>query len=68
LGNAGDLLPEPITLEIWRKLPEDYCRQVEVANGQAIRCEAPSRPHQKAARRLADMIESDWDRLTDLIL
>jgi Uma2 family endonuclease len=53
-----NLQPEPITLEIWRKLPEDYCRQVEVVNGQAIRCEAPSRPHQKAARRLAEMIEA----------
>jgi Uma2 family endonuclease len=57
-----NLQPEPITPEIWRKLPEDYCRQVEVVNGQAVRCEAPSRPHQKAARRLADMIESAAER------
>ncbi|HEY7483971.1 MAG TPA: Uma2 family endonuclease [Streptosporangiaceae bacterium] len=57
-----NLQPEPITLEIWQKLPEAYCRQVEVVNGQAIRCEAPSRPHQKAARRLADMIESAADQ------
>lgn len=57
-----NLQPEPITLEIWRKLPEDYCRQVEVVNGQTLRCEAPSRPHQKAARRLADMIESAVDQ------
>src|SRR5258708_465533 len=57
-----NLQPEPITVEIWRQLPEEFCRQVEVLNGQAIRCESPSRPHQKAARRLADMIESSAER------
>jgi Uma2 family endonuclease len=56
-----NLQPEPITVDVWRKLPEGYCRLVEVVNGQAVRCEAPSRPHQKAARRLADMIESAAD-------
>jgi Uma2 family endonuclease len=53
-----NLQPEPITVEIWRELPEDFCRQVEVVNGQAIRCESPSREHQKAARRLAAMLEN----------
>ena len=35
-----NLQPEPISVEIWRELPEEFCRQVEVVNGQAVRCEA----------------------------
>jgi Uma2 family endonuclease len=53
-----NLQPEPITVEIWRNLPEEFCRQVEVVNGQAVRCDALSREHQTAARRIADMLES----------
>ncbi|MFE3193395.1 Uma2 family endonuclease [Nocardia sp. NPDC059240] len=53
-----NLQPAPITVEIWKKLPEDFCRLVEVVNGEAVRAEAPTRPHQKAARRIADMIET----------
>ncbi|WP_280361156.1 Uma2 family endonuclease [Nocardia wallacei] len=53
-----NLQPAPITLDIWRKLPEDFCRLVEVVNGEAVRAESPNRPHQKAARRLADMVEA----------
>lgn len=56
-----NLQPEPITGEIWRNLPEEFCRQVEVVNGQAVRCESPSRAHQTAARRLADMLEASAD-------
>ncbi len=52
------LQPEPITVEIWRDLPEEFCRQVEVVNGQAVRCEAPRRTHQAAARRLATVLDS----------
>lgn len=53
-----NLQPEPITVEIWRDLPEEFCCQVEVVNGQAVRCEAPRRTHQAAARRLAAVLES----------
>jgi Uma2 family endonuclease len=53
-----NLQPEPITEEIWRNLPEEFCRQVEVVNGQAIRCESHGRAHQAAVRRLADMLEA----------
>jgi Uma2 family endonuclease len=56
-----NLQPEPITEEIWRNLPEEFCREVEVVNGQAIRCESPSRAHQTAVRRLANMLESSAD-------
>ncbi|GEM34646.1 hypothetical protein NN3_56530 [Nocardia neocaledoniensis NBRC 108232] len=57
-ATSDNLQPEPVTLEIWRKLPEDYCRQVEVVNGDIVRAESPQRAHQKAARRLADLVES----------
>ena len=60
-AKAGNLQPEPITAEIWRQLPEDFCRQVEVVNGQAIRRDAPSRPHQAATRRLANLLEAAAD-------
>ena len=56
-ATPGNLQPEPITEEIWRNLSEEFCRQVEVVNGQAIRCESPSRSHQAAARRLANILE-----------
>jgi hypothetical protein len=45
-------------IEIWRDLPEEFCRQVEVMNGQAVRREEPWRTHQAAARRLAAVLES----------
>lgn len=38
-----NLQPEPVTVEIWRNLPEEYCRQVEIVNGQVVRCAAPTR-------------------------
>jgi Uma2 family endonuclease len=57
-ARPDNLQPEPITAEIWRKLPEEFCREVEVQNGQAVRCESPSRPHQTAAHRLRTMLES----------
>ncbi|WP_336085813.1 Uma2 family endonuclease [Nocardia sp. SSK8] len=47
-----------MTLEIWRELPEDYCRQVEVVNGDIVRAEAPNRAHQKTGRRIADLLEA----------
>ncbi|MEQ4715379.1 Uma2 family endonuclease [Nonomuraea sp. B19D2] len=52
-----ELQPEPITLDIWKRLPEEFCRQVEVINGQAVRCESPTRLHQKMSRHLANMLE-----------
>jgi Uma2 family endonuclease len=53
-----NLQPEPITLEVWRRLPEEFCRQVELVNGQVVRCEHPSRAHQAAATRLAAMLDA----------
>ncbi|MFE9327949.1 Uma2 family endonuclease [Nocardia sp. NPDC052278] len=52
-----NLQPEPITVEIWKELPEDFCRLVEVENGEAVRAEEPSRPHHTATFRLAHMVD-----------
>jgi hypothetical protein len=57
-ATPDNLQPEPVTVEIWRNLPEEYCRQVEIVNGQVVRCAAPTRTHQNAARRLTNMLES----------
>lgn len=54
----GNLQPEPITLEVWRNLPEEFCREVELVNGQAVRCERPSRAHQAAASRITAMLDA----------
>lgn len=54
----ANLQPEPITVEVWRNLPEDFCRQVELVNGQVVRCEKPSRAHQAAATRVAAMLDA----------
>ena len=53
-----NLQPEPITAEVWRRLPEEFCRQVEVVNGQAVRSEHPSRAHQAAAARVTAMLDA----------
>jgi Uma2 family endonuclease len=57
-ATTGNLQPEPITVEIWRNLPADFCRQVEVVNGQAVRCDTPGRAHQTAVRRIASLLEA----------
>jgi hypothetical protein len=40
-------------LEIWRNPPEEFCRQVKLVNGHAVRRERPGRAHQAAANRIA---------------
>jgi Uma2 family endonuclease len=65
-ATPGNLQPEPITEEIWRNLPEEFCHQVEVVNGQAIRCDPPGRAHQTAARRLANILELSADEYRSL--
>ncbi|MEV6767076.1 Uma2 family endonuclease [Nocardia sp. NPDC051030] len=57
-ARAENLQPEPITLDIWKKLPRDFCRLVEVVNGDVVRAEAPPQPHRNAARRIASMVEN----------
>ncbi|MEU1429980.1 Uma2 family endonuclease [Nocardia sp. NPDC005746] len=57
-ARAENLQPEPITLDIWKQLPPDFCRLVEVVNGDVVRAETPALPHRNATRRLAAMLES----------
>jgi Uma2 family endonuclease len=57
-----NLQPEPITLDIWKKLPEDFCRLVEIVNGDAVRAEAPARSHQKASHRLSELLDVATER------
>ena len=54
----ANLQPEPITVEIWRDLPEEFCRQVELVNGQVVRSEKPSRAHQAAATRVVALLDA----------
>jgi Uma2 family endonuclease len=55
---TANLQPEPISVEVWRSLPEEFCRQVELVNGQVVRREKPSRAHQAAATRIAAMLNA----------
>ena len=55
---TADLQPEPISVEVWRNLPEEFCRHVELVNGQVVRCEKPSRAHQAAASRITAMLDA----------
>lgn len=57
----SSLQPKPITLEIWRQLPEDFCREVELVNGQVVRCDKPTREHQAAAGRIVSMLAAAAD-------
>ncbi|MGW4244434.1 Uma2 family endonuclease [Nocardia sp. NPDC004722] len=57
-ARVENLQPEPITVEIWKKLPEEFCRLVEVENGQVVRAESPVRSHQAAQRKLAEILDA----------
>ncbi|MFJ4652312.1 Uma2 family endonuclease [Nocardia sp. NPDC088792] len=57
-ARAENLQPEPITLDVWKKLPRDFCRLVEVVNGDVVRAEAPAQQHRTAAQRIASMLEA----------
>src|ERR1700746_81978 len=54
-ATIANLQPEPISVEVWRNLPEEFCEQVELVNGQVVRCEKPSRAHHAGASPPAAM-------------
>ena len=54
----SNLQPRPITVDVWRQLPEDFCREVELVNGQVVRCDKPTREHQVAASRIVSMLDA----------
>lgn len=51
-------LLDGITLEMWKHIPEEVCRDHELDNGRLIRRQSGSRGHQLASRRLANAIEA----------
>ncbi|WP_067688133.1 Uma2 family endonuclease [Nocardia jejuensis] len=57
-ARAENLQPAPITLDIWKELPSEFCRLVEVVNGDVVRLEASPNPQRNAARRIGAMIEN----------
>ena len=73
--------PAQITAEEYEALPEEFCRTIEVIDGHILKCESPSRLHNRVARKMAVtfeenrkpepclMIDTDIDvRITDVPL
>lgn len=73
--------PEQITAEDYEQLPEDFSRSIEVIDGHVVRCESPSRMHNRVGFNLAAafkagrkpepclMVETDIDvRFSDVPL
>jgi Uma2 family endonuclease len=76
-----DDFPAQITAEEYEALPEEFCRTIEVIDGHIVKCESPSRLHNRVALNLAVtfkenrkpepclMIDTDIDvRTTDVPL
>lgn len=76
-----DDFPAQITAEEYEALPEEFCRTIEVIDGHIVKCESPSRLHNRVALNLAVsfkenrkpepclMIDTDIDvRITDVPL
>lgn len=50
--------PEQVTAAEYDALPEDISRTIEIVDGYVVFCEAPTPQHQRAGRRLANLIEA----------
>jgi Uma2 family endonuclease len=46
-------LPE-ITLDLYRQMPEEICKRIEVVDGWLVRCESPEPSHQTISRNFAN--------------
>lgn len=51
-------IPEQIIARDYELLPEDFCRTIEVVDGHIVKCERPSRLHNRVARRMAARMEA----------
>ena len=73
-----DDFPAQITAEEYEALPEEFCATIEVIDGHIVKCESPSRLHNRVALNLAVafkenrkpepclMVDTDIDvRITD---
>ena len=45
--------PDQITAEDYAALPEEFCKTIEVIDGHVVKCESPSRVHNRVALNLA---------------
>jgi Uma2 family endonuclease len=76
-----DAFPDQITAEDYAEMPEDFSRTIEVIDGHIVKCESPSRVHNRVAFNIAAvlkdgrkpapcmMVETDIDvRITDVPL
>ncbi|MFF7938158.1 Uma2 family endonuclease [Nocardia gamkensis] len=74
-------IPDQITARDYELLPPEFCRTIEVIDGHIVKCESPSRLHNRVVRRMAAhmeaarkpepclMVETDVDvRLSDVPL
>lgn len=48
-----DDFPAQITAEEYKALPEKFCRTIEIIDGHIVKCESPSRLHNRVALNLA---------------
>ncbi|MBO2450597.1 Uma2 family endonuclease [Actinomadura barringtoniae] len=46
-----------MTAEEYEALPEDISKTIEIVDGQVIYCDSPTPEHQRACRRLANLLE-----------
>ncbi|MGK8521473.1 Uma2 family endonuclease [Nocardia asteroides] len=51
-------IPDQITARDYELLPADFCRTIEVVDGHIVKCESPSRLHNRVARRMAVQLEA----------
>ncbi|MBF6223825.1 Uma2 family endonuclease [Nocardia abscessus] len=51
-------IPDQITARDYELLPSDFCRSIEVVDGHIVKCESPSRLHNRVARRMAAHMEA----------
>ncbi|WP_067461477.1 Uma2 family endonuclease [Actinomadura macra] len=49
--------PERVTAEEYEALSEDISKLIEIVDGYVVFCEAQTRDHQRAGRRLANLLE-----------
>ncbi|MGY2007153.1 Uma2 family endonuclease [Nocardia gipuzkoensis] len=51
-------IPDQITGRDYELLPSEFCRTIEVVDGHIVKCESPSRLHNRVARRMAAHMEA----------
>ena len=52
-----DEFPDQITAEDYAKMPEEFARTIEVIDGHIVKCESPSRVHNRVAFNMAAVLK-----------